>query len=59
MWRWFRKKTKPEPEPVVLGPLTAALSRAWNTGETVVWREGDPIPDPGGPVIRLPDEEEP
>jgi hypothetical protein len=34
-------------------PLTLAVNRAWNTGETVYWTEGMPLPDPGGPIMPI------
>lgn len=34
-------------------PLTLAVNRAANTGEMVLWREGDPLPDPEGPVRKV------
>jgi hypothetical protein len=34
-------------------PLARAVNRAFNTGEPVLWHEGDPLPEPGGPVRRV------
>lgn len=34
-------------------PLTLAVNRAFNTGEIVFWEEGDPLPDPEGPIRPL------
>jgi hypothetical protein len=51
---WFRRKAKqPASESHFLAeddPLAAAVNRAWNTGEAVFWKEGDPLPKPDGPV---------
>lgn len=39
-----------------LHPLTATASRAFNTGEPVYWTDGEAIPEPAGPVLKLPPE---
>lgn len=34
-------------------PFGWLRAMAYNTGETVVWRAGDPLPDPEGKVRRI------
>lgn len=54
--KWWRRKKKENPYHPDADPLTLAVNRAFNTGEMVVWREGDPLPDPEGPVKPIEEE---
>jgi len=61
-FRLFRRKGDgafPKPYLPDDDPLTLAVNRAFNTGETVYWTKGKPLPDPEGPVRKLPNMDAP
>lgn len=57
MGGWAKQKTLPPPTRFLDDddPMARAVNRSFNTGEVVVWHEGDELPDPAGPTRKVQD----